>query len=188
MLLFLANGTERVDLYNIGKPQFKKIVEADRGAPVVAIGAYCLIPNHYHLLLKEIVEGGISSFMRKVGIAYTMYFNAKYHRIGNLFVRPFRSQHISTDHYFQRVLQYVHMNPAELYEPGWKAGKVRNMQALKQRLDKYPYSSLRSYSSKKFFDPILARDGFEIANQPSLGAMLSEARSYYAENPGRLNY
>src|SRR3989344_3604281 len=63
MLLYLANGTEHVGLYNVEKPRLADVLSDDRGTPIVAIGAYCLMPNHYHLLLKEITEGGITSFM-----------------------------------------------------------------------------------------------------------------------------
>ena len=139
------------------------------------------MPNHYHLLLKEVVDGGISSFMRKVGIAYTLYFNAKNERMGNLFVRPFRSRHIGTDRYFQRVLQYIHSNPAELYEPGWKSGNVRDIRALEKKIQEYPYSSLKNYAEKRITNPILARDGFDIADQPTLRRMLEDARTYYGE-------
>ena len=181
MILYSANGTESVGLYNIEKPELKKVFETDRGKPIVAIGGYCLMPNHYHLLLKEVVDGGISSFMRKVGIAYTLYFNAKNERVGNLFVRPFRSRHIGTDRYFQRVLQYIHSNPAELYEPGWKSGNVRDIRALEKKIREYPYSSLKNYTEKRITNPILARDGFDIADQPTLRRMLEDARTYYGE-------
>lgn len=181
MTLYLANGTEPVQLFNTDKPTLEKAFKEDRGKPIVSIGAYCLMKNHFHLLIKEIMEGGISAFMRKLGIAYTMYFNAKNKRVGNLFVRPFRSRHVSDDRYFQRVLQYIHCNPAELYEPGWKQGKVKNIRALEKQLLNYQYSSLRSYEKKGTNDPLLSSDGFEIADQPSLTRMLTEAQSYYAE-------
>ena len=81
--------------------------------------AYCLMPNHFHLLLQDALPagGGISKFMQKVGTAYTMYFNASRERAGNLFVKPFRSKHVSDDRYFKRVAQYIHFNPIELMEP-----------------------------------------------------------------------
>lgn len=183
VLLFLANGTESIELFNDRKPRLEKVFNEDRKNPIVAIGAYCLMPNHFHLLLKEITEGGISTFMRKVGVAYAMYFNAKNERTGNLFLKPFRSRHIATDRYFQRVLQYIHFNPAELFESGWKSGKVRSIAALEKNLLNYPYSSLKSYVSKRV-NPILSKEGFEVAENVSFSKRLQEAREYYAEVNG----
>ena len=125
------------------------------------------------------MEGGIATFMQKVGTAYTMYFNAKNERVGNLFMKPFRARHVGDDRYFQHVLQYIHCNPAELYEPEWKSGKVRNMRLLQEKLIEYPYSSLRSYETKEN-NPILSSDGFEIADQLPISRILKEAREYYA--------
>ena len=181
MLLYLADSTKSINLFNTRTPNLKKAFGVDRGEPIVAIGAYCLMSNHFHLLLKEITAGGISSFMQKVGTAYTMYFNAKNERVGNLFLKPFRSRHISTDVYFQRVLQYVHCNPAELYEPGWKSGKVRNMKTLERKLLEYPYSSLSSYVRGQVSHPILSKEVFKVANHPTISRMLDDARSYYEE-------
>ena len=181
MLLYLSNGTKPVHLFNARKPELRKALQEDCGKRIVSIGAYCLMPNHYHLLLKEITEGGITAFMRKLGTAYAMYFNANNERVGNLFLKPFRSRHVKDDRYFQRVLQYIHCNPAELYEPGWKSGKVRNMDTLQKKLVAYPYSSLAGHVAHEPKNPILSADGFEIANQLPLRRMLDESRAYYAE-------
>ncbi len=181
MLLYAANGTKSVDLYNIERPQLKKVFQSDRGERLVSIGSYCLMPNHFHLLIKQITDNGISIFMRKLGIAYTMYFNAKNARTGNLFLRPFRSRHVGTDRYFQRVLRYIHCNPAELFEVGWKSGRLRNMRLLERKLAEYPYSSLRSYTDRGDPNPILSAEGFDIADHPSVRSMLEDARGYYAE-------
>ncbi|MDO8576064.1 MAG: transposase [bacterium] len=181
MALYLANGTEPVHLFNTHKPKLDKSFKENRGSPIVAVGAYCLMPNHFHLLLKEITDGGITSFMRKVGTAYTMYFNAKNERVGNLFTKPFRSRRVGSDRYFQHVLQYIHCNPAELYESGWKSGRVRSMRVLERKLISYPYSSFESYTGNGTVSPILSRDGFDVANQLPVTRMLEEAREYYAE-------
>ncbi len=180
MLLHNANSREPIDLYNFDKPKLGSILKRDRGERIVSIGGYCLMPNHFHLLLKEIEEGGITSFMRKLITAYTMYFNARNERTGNLFLRPFRSRHVADDRYFQKVLQYIHCNPAELFEPAWKKGKVKNIRILRNKLLSYPYSSLKSYEDNSL-NAILSPDGFKIATQVPLSQMLSESRSYYLE-------
>jgi len=181
MLLYLANGTKAVSLFGLRKLNLEKVFGMDRGEPLVDIGAYCLMPNHFHLLIKEKKEGGISAFMRKLGIAYTMYFNSKHERVGNLFVKPFRSRHIATDRYFQRVLQYIHCNPAELYEEKWKAGVVKNERLLELKLREYPYVSLAAHLEPSRHDAILSREVFKVANPLPLRRMLEEARSYYRD-------
>ncbi|MCR4325479.1 MAG: transposase [Patescibacteria group bacterium] len=178
MALYLANGSRPVKLFEIEKPALTRVLTRDRGNQIVAIGAYSLMPNHFHLLLKEVVEGGISAFMRRLGIAYTMYFNARHERTGNLFTKPFRSKHIATDDYFQQVLHYIHCNPAELYEPDWKSGRVRNMSELESRLITYPYSSLKSYA-RGIPDAILSRDGFETVDRTPFSRMLRDSQRYY---------
>ncbi len=181
LLLRLANGTDPVRLHALRRIDPSQVIETQCGDRIVSVGAYCLMPNHFHILVKEVTEGGITTFMKKVSLAYTMYFNSKYERVGNLFLRPFRSRHVGTDRYFQKVLEYIHLNPAELYERGWKAGKVGNIRALERRISSYPYSSLKGYLAGHDADPILSRDGFEIAAQRSLSQSLAASREYLAE-------
>ncbi len=143
--------------------------------------------NHFHLLLREKTEKGISKYMHKIGTGFTKYFNLRNERIGNLFVKPFRSKHISDDQYLQRVLQYIHLNPAELFEPGWKKGRVRNFPLLKQKLLAYPYSSFIDYYSTEVRPKRAILDeeamSFFTDNQ-SIEKMLAEATEYYAEFRG----
>ena len=182
MLLYLANDDGQVSLYNEKRPDLKRALQRKRDKPIVTIGAYSLMPNHYHLLIKETIEGGITKFTRKVSTGYTMYFNAKYERVGNLFIKPFRSRHVVDDTYFQRVVRYIHMNAAELYEHDWKSGRVKNVRALERKLIEYPYSSLRAYE-KHEADPIVAAEGFEIVERAPFSKILREAHLYYQEHP-----
>ena len=184
MLLYLANSDRSVDLYNERRPQVEHIIGSDRGLPLVSVGAYCLMTNHYHLLLKETSAGGITAFMRKLGTAYTMYFNAKYERVGHLFAGPFRARHVGTDRYFQRVIQYIHCNPAELYEKGWKRGEVGNIAKLEEKLLAYAYSSFLPFTNKNIRSGVLGSDVFDIAHELPPRKMLEEARAYYADLSG----
>src|SRR3989344_6748269 len=84
-LLYLANDEMPLRREDVGELALGDVLLTPRGKRLVAIGAFCLMPNHFHLVLKEIVEGGITSFMRKMGTAYTLYFNARHGRGGNLF-------------------------------------------------------------------------------------------------------
>lgn len=181
-LLYLLNSTKTDHRSNIPNWTTEKILARDRGEPLVSFGAYCLMPNHFHLLLKEIVEGGIVRFMQKLGTAYTMYFNKKNDRVGNLFYKPFRSRHVSDDRYFQRVINYIHCNPAERFESGWKKGIVRSMARLEHDLRNYRYSSFAEYcAGGRATATILSPDGFEIHASSNPRRMLEDARAYYAD-------
>ena len=120
--------------------------------------------------------------MQKIGIAYAMYFNIKNKRTGNIFMRPFRSRHVSEDSYFQYVVNYIHCNPAELYEHGWKQGTVQNIALLEKKLLAYPYSSFGAHQDKKHaYRNILDAEVFAVANPFPVRKMLSEAAEYYEE-------
>lgn len=77
---------------------------------LVEIVAYCLNPNHFHLLLKQETDSGISEFMKRLGGGYTKYFNTKYGRSGALFQGTFLSKHIDSNEYLLRVSSYVNLN------------------------------------------------------------------------------
>ena len=79
--------------------------------PPVTILAYCLLPNHYHLLLRcNDVAGGLSKYMQRIGGGYTMYFNQKNERSGSLFQGNFKAKHIDSDEYLKNILAYVGFN------------------------------------------------------------------------------
>jgi putative transposase len=184
--LYVSNDTEPTNRDNFKHLSHEHIFDLPRLETVVDIGAFCLMPNHFHLLLKETREGGITKFMRKVGTAYTMYFNISRTRIGNLFVKPFRSRHIGDDRYFRRALEYIHLNPAELYEPGWKEGRVSSIQLLDKKLLNYQYSSLVDYENTKterVQKNILCADYKELYPEDAmlLRARLAEAGLYYQD-------
>lgn len=77
---------------------------------LVNIIAYCINPNHFHLVLEQVAEKGIEKFMQKLGGGYTRYFNEKYHRNGVLFQGKFKSAYIDSDGYLLFVSAYVNLN------------------------------------------------------------------------------
>ena len=77
---------------------------------LVEVVAYCLNKNHYHLILKQVVDNGISKFMQKVGTGYTMYFNKKNKRTGSLFGGRFKSKYIEIGEQLGYVGVYVNIN------------------------------------------------------------------------------
>jgi len=184
-LLYLGNDTAPINLELLKELSYREVFVRERKEQLVSIGAYCLMTNHPHLLVQQRVENGITRFMRKIGTAYTMYFNKKYDRIGNLMVKPFRSKHISDDLYFRKVAQYIHLNPAEIFEHGWKVGKVSDIEKLKHQMLGYKHSSLYDYLNNTIRPEraILDPDAFTLISDgmPPFEEVLKEAHIYYKE-------
>jgi putative transposase len=79
--------------------------------PVIDLLAFCLMPNHFHLLVyQKADENALASLMRSIGTAYTMYFNKKYRRRGPLFENHYRAVLIRSDSYLQHISRYIHLN------------------------------------------------------------------------------
>ncbi|MBP9752115.1 MAG: transposase [Candidatus Moranbacteria bacterium] len=146
-LLYLCNGVEIVNMQRLKMEDvsYQEIFSLDRGEPLVAIGAYCLMPNHFHLLVKEVKEGGISLFMKKLLTAYAMYMNKRHERSGVLFQGRFKSEHVFTDNYFKYLYSYIHLNPLKLIDPDWQNRKSKPLSEAAEYLGGYPYSSYESY-------------------------------------------
>jgi len=140
--LFLFNANKSFEFRDVKDIPFQNI---SRGNPRTAIGAFCLMPNHFHLLLRETEEGGISSFMGKLLTAYSMYFNKKYKRTGGLFEGTFRAEHVDSDNYLKYLFAYIHLNPVKLIEPEWKEKGIQDQKFAEDYLKKYRYSSYEDY-------------------------------------------
>ena len=129
MIDFLRNNT------------LEGIFNEKREKTLVSILGYCLMPNHFHLILYEHTEGGISKFMGKLLTAYSMYFNTKYERSGPLFTRPFRSEHIKNEPQYMYIFSYIHLNPISIIEKGWKEKGIKNKKEAMDFLEMYQFSS-----------------------------------------------
>lgn len=73
--------------------------------------AYCLMPNHFHLLFYQHTDDAITKLMRRVITGYVMYFNDRYKRVGTLFQGRYKAAHINADAYLHHISRYIHMNP-----------------------------------------------------------------------------
>jgi len=149
MLLYLANSNDSFRLDDIlGKQHktFNEVLLLDKGKPLVSIGAWCLMTNHFHILIRQDVDGGITKFMRKLGVGYSMYFNIKYERKGALFGGLFKSKLIGTDdNYMKHLFGYIHINPLEIKFPDWEDKINRPSIDMKEFLKSYRYSSYLDY-------------------------------------------
>src|SRR3989344_5153880 len=114
------------------KPRFSKfpsltITKLDNSKRLVEIIAYCLMPNHFHLLLKQVRDNGITESLSKVSNSYTKYFNTKHSRVGHLFQGEFKAVIIESDEQLVHVSRYIHLNPIS--------------SALVKNLEQYKWSS-----------------------------------------------
>jgi len=142
-LLFVSNSNRAVRFSEIKSLPFSSI---NRNEPLVSIGAYCLMPNHFHVLIKEINEGGISRFMAKLTTGYSMYFNKLHGRVGPLFQSRFKASHVNNDNYLKYLFAYIHLNPVKLIEPEWKEKGIIDKNFAENYLKKYRYSSYEDYT------------------------------------------
>lgn len=157
--LYICN-TEKAVVFRDLPPD---IFTFERDETLVDIFAYALMPNHFHMIVGEKKDDGISTFTGKLLTSYSMYFNTKRERSGPLMCRPFRSSHIGGDDYFRWVFAYVHLNPLELLEPGWKERGVGNTKRAVAHLASHPHSSYSDYFvGNRKESRILAKDALPI--------------------------
>lgn len=133
-----------------------------RGNRLVQIHAWCLMRNHFHLLLSECIEGGISKFLMKVNVGYAKYFNEKYKRNGTLFQGRSKKILIERESHFMHILNYIHLNPLD-YRSGardWRERRLDNASNALTYLDTYRWSSYRDYCGFKNFPSILTTSVF----------------------------
>lgn len=178
-LLYLSNSKLSINIRDIRKTE-SSIFDFDREQKLVHIGAYCLMPNHFHILITPAVEHGIQTFMQKLSTGYSMYFNKRYERTGTLFQGRFKSQYANSDEYLKYLFSYIHLNPVKLIQPDWKEVGVRDLDNVKLYLNRYAYSSFIDYSTKReesiIIDPYKFPEYF--LNKKEIDAELLEWLTY----------
>ncbi len=146
---------------------------------IVDVLAFCLMPNHYHLLLRERSEGGVSAFMRRLSTAYAKYFNEKYERSGALFEGRYKLTPVEHEHHFLYLPYYIHLNPLDLHMPEWRTEGVSDPDAALVRLEEHRWSShldymgienLPSVTQREFLTAVFAQEGgYEVGLREWLG-------------------
>jgi putative transposase len=137
----LSKELVQPSVLNIEKEIIHKIIK-DRYVELVS---FCLMQNHFHLILKEKKEGGIALFMQRVLNGYTKYYNIKYQKSGHLFQGPYKAIHIENNTQLLHVSAYIHRNPREL--PMWT-----------DKEHMYVYSSYQDFVNKNRWGELLAPD------------------------------
>jgi len=150
----------RIIRANMKKQNRDPISIIDEREKFVEIFAFCFMPNHIHLLVKQLKDNGVTNFMKKVGIGYGGYFNRKYQRKGYVFQNRFKSVHIENDNQFMVVVPYIFTNPTALIEPGWKEQGIKNhsVKEVVKFLEGYKWSSYKDCIGIKNFDSVTQRD------------------------------
>ena len=168
--LFEFNDTEPVNnlTYRFRNKNNKDIVSPYIGSVgkgrreyrrlLVNLHAFCLMPNHYHLLVSARVKDGVTSFMRKLNIGYAKYFNGGYERTGALFEGRYKSVPIQSDAHFIHIPYYIHLNPLDLIMPEWRKREISDSKEAMKFLGKYKWSSFQDYIGKKNFPSVTQRE------------------------------
>ena len=124
---------------------------------LVEILAFSFMPNHIHLLVRQVKNNGVSQFMQKLGTGYAVYFNKKYNRKGHLFNR-FRAVHIKSEEQLRNVFVYIHTNRISIIEPGWKEKGITNYRRITEFLENDKWHSYPDYLGKNNFNSVTSRE------------------------------
>ena len=142
-LMYACNSFYNFRIYSLNNNETP--YDFERGTLLVNIGAYVIMPNHFHILVTQAQKGDISKFMQKLTTAYVMYYNKKYIRTGSLFEGKFKAEHLNKDSYLKYIFSYIHLNPIKLIDKNWKEKGIRNKNEVLSYLDEYEYSSYADY-------------------------------------------
>jgi putative transposase len=115
----------------------------DKEPIFVDVICFCLMPNHFHLILRPVAENGITDFMRRISTGYAMYFNHKYERRGVLFETNYKSILIEDEEYLKHLSRYIHLNPKEIISR--ENNLTDNIKSSNEILKKYRWSSFLDY-------------------------------------------
>lgn len=132
--------------------EIKEIFEKNKTFydPFVKIYADCLMPNHYHLLVEELKEGGIVRFMQRSGNSYGRYFTIKNDRPGSLFQGRFKAVRIENDDQLKYLLVYINViNPAQLVEPELKENGIHDFNKIFEFVDSYNWSTHQEFMGRR---------------------------------------
>jgi putative transposase len=155
------------DLYEFNDinpaPEFSRRFEKEemdlrkKREKLVNILAFCLMPNHYHLLCEELIDKGMSLFMKKIQGGYARAFNEKHKRSGYLFQGRYKRLLIDKESYLFSIACYIHGNSIDLWEYKWKEKGIskEKMEGILHFLENYRWSSHLDYFGKKNFPSVI---------------------------------
>lgn len=158
----LANSTRSTEAFNYLRNTKNATIEnamqiAREGEKLVDVVCYAIMFEHYHVLLKELKEGGIINFIHKSDISIAKYINIKTKRRGPLFESRFKSKHIDSNQYLLHLSLYIHLNPLDFIDgSNWRNHQLKDWDIKIKKLLDYPWSSLKEFLYNDFKDPIIS--------------------------------
>ncbi len=148
-------------------PEDKEIFKKKR-KPLVHIHAFCLMNNHYHLLVSEIAEDGIAKFMQQLNKAYSRYFNQRHKRVGTLWQGKYKKVLIAKDAHYMYIPFYIHLNALDYKMKEWRDGGVTDIKKALKILTEYKWSSHLDYIGIKNYQSIITTNVVkELLGSPS---------------------
>lgn len=145
---YFFNKTPAIPIDPAG--QYRKVM--------VKILAFCLMPNHYHLLLKTLNKNGLYRFVHKLNTGYAKYFNQRHNHAGVLFQGRYKLVPIVNESHFVHIPYYIHCNPLDLIASSWREGKIKNPKKAVEFLSNYKWSSHLDYCGVSNFPSITERN------------------------------
>lgn len=131
----------------------------DERDKLVEVLVFSLMPNHIHLLVRQIKDNGVTKFMNKLGAGLGRYLNIKYGRKGHVFQDRFLAVLIKTNEQLEHIFTYIHTNAISLIEPNWKEEGIKDPEKIINFLEqKHRWSSYFDYIGKKNFPSVTDRD------------------------------
>ncbi len=183
-LLYLCNSEKNINFRDDIVEKGIDAFDFDRGEEIVSIGAWVLMPNHFHVYITPratLGEKGVSLFMNKLSTAYSMYFNRKYKRTGSLYEGKFKSTHVKSDEQAKYNFSYIHLNPVKLIDPLWKENGIQDIKKALEFLDTYRWGSYLDYKGLK-------RQENKIISQEDFPDYFSDKKVFEEEIFDWLNY
>lgn len=144
-LLYTTNSKETVKFSDLDAKSPYRVWTLERGETLVDIGAYTLMPNHFHILIRSKNEKDTALFLQRLLLSYSKYFNKKYNRTGTLFQGKSKAEHLDKDVYLRYIYTYIHLNILKLIQNDWKEVGIKDMEKAIDYLNNYKYSSFLDY-------------------------------------------
>jgi REP element-mobilizing transposase RayT len=126
---------------------YRATVDSINGGTLVnvSISCYCLMDNHFHILLQQKNDQGVGKLMHRLGVSYTKYFNKKYGRSGRLFESVYRAKTVMTDAHLLHLSRYIFTNPVDIVRPRWKESGLKDIDSVMNYLMSYEWSNLDTF-------------------------------------------
>ncbi len=157
------------------------LLKLSKTKPSVEIFSFSIMPNHYHLLMRQLEDNGISHFIAQIQNAYAKYFNKKNKRNGSLFMRPFRFKRIPSNNILIHVSRYIHLNPVTSYLIDYETLKSYPLTSFPEYLGKSNREFINTNFILKIFDSRKSYEMF-VKNQVDYQRSLQRIKGYILEH------